>query len=642
MPIVSGSVDQLENLTSTLERRAYDGSRTVAADSEYALRHLLEDVFVEIGESLQSYQIKNTRDVFLKWAPNPRRVLTEHLAHLASVEGWGEPSLGELLTVEWMVLAESAEIRLVVTKGCFTSAGQLPIARSARDGLGRFLSRNQGSLDFQQYLFFESSCSQILPMKKILVVDDERGTIEALKAIFYQRYEVLEATCVEEVFTVLEHNRIELLLLDIILSKDDGLEILRELRQRYPDTPVIMLSAVSSTSTIAEAIRLGAVEFITKPFNVKDIRLIADEAVRMANQRRKVEATRREGIETGFLHEMPGESLVYRNFLHKARQLALSDEHAVLVGERGTGKDTIARLMHTLSMRSELPFIKAQCVAGREDSFEREFFGQHSETQSTRDMALLGKLDLAGGGMMYVDDLHLLSPTVQGRLGKLLRDGTFMRERGAIQVKSGSRMLFSVTTMPDGAMPDLKNDDLIDLANQHVLHVPSLRERSEDVPLLAYALINRLRVRMQVAVRDIDARAMDVLRRYDWPGNVRELENAIEGILFIYPTIEVIKALHLPQEIQWNRKTSEASNTPQRDFGSLEERTDAFQRSLIIEALNEARGIKSRAAELLGTTPRILSYRIDQLKIDHHELDSHGRSRFTGSGEPSESEMTSS
>jgi DNA-binding NtrC family response regulator len=143
---------------------------------------------------------------------------------------------------------------------------------------------------------------------------------------------------------------------------------------------------------------------------------------------------------------------------------------------------------------------------------------------------------------------------------------------------------------------------------------------------------------MQLAVKDIDAGAMEVLRRYDWPGNARELENILEGVLFIHPKINVIKIVHLPQEIQWNRSISpKSAESQQFELGTLEERTDAFQRSLIIEALNEARGIKSRAAELLGTTPRILSYRIDQLNIDHQELEPKGRMRFMRHNQPSES-----
>lgn len=475
-------------------------------------------------------------------------------------------------------------------------------------------------------------------MKKILVVDDEIGVIESLKATFHQRYDVYTATSVEEVFEVLEANRIELLLLDIILPKGDGLQILSELRQRYPETPVIMLSAVSTTSTIAEAIRLGAVEFITKPFDVHDVRLIADKAIQTVNERRRVEASRRETIESGFLHEMPGESLVYRNFLHEARRLAMSDEPAILVGERGTGKDTIARLIHTLGVRTDLPFIKAQHSAGREEAFEREFFGQHSEGSSS-DLEQLGKLDLVGSGTMCVDDLNLLPVTTQERLGDLIEGQAFVRDRGTIQIRTNSRLLFTITANPDEALPELKDDRLTALAKTNVLRIPSLRERPEDVPLLAYAIINRMRGRTQAAVKDIDAGAMEVLRRYDWPGNVRELENMLEGILFVHPTIEVIKAMHLPQEMQWNRQASQsATGQPSFELGTLEERTDAFQRSLIIEALNEARGIKSRAAELLGTTPRILSYRIDQLKIDHQELEPKGRMRFMRNNTPSESE----
>lgn len=476
-------------------------------------------------------------------------------------------------------------------------------------------------------------------MKKILVMDDELGVIESLKAIFHQCYDVYTANSVDEVFKVLEENRIELLLLDIILPKGGGLEILRELRQRYPETPVIMLRAVSSTSTIAEAIRIGAVEFITKPFDVNDVRVIADKAIQTVNERRQVEASRREAIETGFLHEMPGESLVYRNFLHEIRRLAANEEPAVLVGERGTGKDTIARLIHTLSVRSELPFIKAQHSPGREDAFEREFFGQDLEAAvSVGNLRELGKLDLVGSGTMYVEDLDLLPVSTQKRLGALIEGQSFMRDGGILRVQTTSRLLFSVSSSIDQSVPELFDERLSAIASGQVLRIPALRERREDIPLLAYAIINRLRSRMQLAVKDIDVGAMEVLRRYDWPGNARELENILEGVLFIHPKINVIKIVHLPQEIQWNRSISpKSAESQQFELGTLEERTDAFQRSLIIEALNEARGIKSRAAELLGTTPRILSYRIDQLNIDHQELEPKGRMRFMRHNQPSES-----
>ena len=441
-------------------------------------------------------------------------------------------------------------------------------------------------------------------MKKILVVDDEIGTIESLKAIFYKRYQVLTTMRVEELFETLSQEAIDLLLLDIVLPKDDGLELLKQVRALYPDMPVIMVSAISSTSTIAEAIRLGAVEFITKPFNVKDVRLIAERAISNSHMRRQMEANRREAVQSSFANDMIGEAPAFRSFLQEVRTASMHEEDLLIVGERGTGKEMLTHYIHSMGTRADFPFIKLKCSADYDDALETELFGEvPPEGANSRGLEKLGRIDLAAGGTLYLEDCHLLPVGLQERLGQAIQEGAFKRKNSDATVKTTCRFLLSCTS-PQGSedVPSFDHFSLQSLADKPYLRIPSLRERREDIPLLSYSLVNRLHAQLQVRARDIDSNAMQMLRRYDWPGNTKELKNMIEGILFVHPNIDVIKTIHLPQEIHWSRPEEGSSNGAAiqfREFGSLEERTDAFQKTLIIEALNEARGIKSRAAEIL-------------------------------------------
>ena len=452
-------------------------------------------------------------------------------------------------------------------------------------------------------------------MKNILVVDDDHATVESFKAIFWNQYELLAANSVSEAERILDEHCVDLLILDIIMPETDGMEFLTQIRERYPDLPVIMVSAETSTETTAEAIRLGALEFITKPFDVNDVRTIAERALASAVMHRQLEANRREAVRQGEPQWLLGESAVIRELHDKARRVAQSDNHCLIIGERGTGKESAARLVHELSPRAEQPFISLQCLSLPDSLVEDEIFGRDPAVAGgSQHLERLGRLDLASGGTLHIGDVHCLPKMIQKKLIDVVRGGSFTRAESLAPVKTNVRFSISAPADTFSETGESKYDSpLHELFSECILEVPPLRERREDIPLLAYSFLNRFRSLGSAPVSGIDSEAMELLQDYNWPGNVKELSNVMEGMVYSYGDEKTISPRHLPREIQSREMPAMLGKVGMR---SLEEQVDSFQRGLIIDALRKANGVKNRAARILGTTPRILNYRISQLKIE--------------------------
>ncbi|MEM0896254.1 MAG: sigma-54 dependent transcriptional regulator [Verrucomicrobiota bacterium] len=454
-------------------------------------------------------------------------------------------------------------------------------------------------------------------MKHILVVDDEDATIESFKAIFYDQYMVHSATSVAEANTILGERRVDLLILDLIMPEVDGMEFLQQVRVSYPDLPVIMVSAETSTETTAEAIRLGALEFITKPFDINDVRTIAERALASAVMQRQMEANRRENLRQGEPQWLLGESAVIRRLQDNIKRIARSDEHCLILGERGSGKQAAAQLLHDESARSGQPFISLQCISLPDSLAEEELFGRDPLSVgngSDRQMEMLGRLDLAFGGSLHLGDVQSLPIMVQRKLLDVAKGNSFARVESLTPVMTDVRFLVSA---PDDAFEDdgksKYNCPLHENFSGNVLEVPPLRERREDIPLLAYSFLNRFRTLSSSSVAGIDSEAIELLQDYNWPGNVKELSNVIESAVYSYGDEKSVTPEHLPREIQSREMPATVGSVGTR---TLEEQVDSFQRGIIIDALRKANGVKNRAARILGTTPRILNYRISQLKIE--------------------------
>lgn len=451
-------------------------------------------------------------------------------------------------------------------------------------------------------------------MKHILVIDDEIGTRESLKAIFWNSYQVSTVETAEEGLILLKDTPIDLLILDVLLPGKDGIQFLREVRALYPDLPVIMLSAVTSTQTTAEAIRLGAVDYITKPFDVTDVRTIAENALSSSNMKRHCEAVRRRAnLEEHQGGSLIGESPELQRAVEKA-EACISDGSPLLIqGEHGVGKELLARYIHSIGGRKNQPLITLQFASFPESLAQEELFGVDSSTTPNVKMETLGRLDLASGGTLVLKEAQTISKFFQNRLSRVIREKSFIRVNGRQEVKTRAQMIFITSHNGDeltGAT--LFERSLFRHLRDQLIVLPPLRKRRKDIPLLAYYFLNQTNQKRRITMTDIDPEAMRLLRQYSWPGNIEELRDVIEHVALKYPDRQKLTVECLPCELK--DRDRPVLGRMDGEIG-LQDRVDDLQRHLIVSALSQTGGKQVRAARLLKTTPRILNHRMKQLNI---------------------------
>jgi len=450
-------------------------------------------------------------------------------------------------------------------------------------------------------------------MKNILIVDDERGSRESLKVIFQRDYKISLASSAEEALQSLSSNRVDLILLDVIMPEKDGLWALREIQKLYPDIPIVMVSASTSVRPVVEAIRSGAYDYVTKPYDVEDVRRLVERALESKALRRKIEI-----LETEVSREYPVDGIVGTapNFmlaLESIRKAAETDATTLITGESGTGKELAARLLHSLSSRRDEPFVAVHCAALPEALMESELFGHEKGAFTHADRKKLGRFDLAGSGTLFFDEISETSMTTQVKLLRVLQEKEYMRIGGTQLIRTDARIVAATAKdLKQEVMEKRFRDDLFYRLNVVPVKLPPLRERTEDIPLLARYFLDYFKETLNASTRDISPRSMELLCRYPWPGNIRELRNLIERALVLHGQEPVLTPDFLPDELHGNVQY----RTSKKAGISLEESVNAFERQLVEDALHEANGVQTRAAERLGTTRRILKYRMEKLGIE--------------------------
>ncbi|KAF0123726.1 MAG: Two-component response regulator [bacterium] len=420
-------------------------------------------------------------------------------------------------------------------------------------------------------------------MKRLLIVDDELGTRESLKMIFDKEHDIITVATGEEALGIIERLRPNLVLLDIIMPGMDGLAVLERINEIDKDIIVIMITATKTVKTAVHAMKLGAYDYITKPFDLDEIRLIIKKALSTQDLRNEVKILRSE-IDKGYSF--------------------------------GKGKELVAKAIHFNSNRKGKPFIAINCAGIPETLIESELFGHEKGAFTNAYGRKLGRFEMADFGTLFLDEISELSLATQAKILRFLQERELVRVGGTETINVDVRLIAATNRNLENSVANgAFRDDLYYRIKVVPIHLPPLRERKEDIPLLVNHFLNRIMKEKEATAKSISSEALDLLIEYSWPGNIRELENTIERITLLSKNSKVLPE-DLPSNIRGNARLNSIKEAVLEGKLSFEKAEAEFQRDIILNTLKKTNYVQSKAAELLGISRRILKYKMDKLGIE--------------------------
>lgn len=449
----------------------------------------------------------------------------------------------------------------------------------------------------------------------MLVVDDDTSVRRQLYWALSEEYRVLEAGARAEAADLLQRENIDVVLSDLHLpphldDMSEGLAIVEEARSRRPPVPVIVITGSASKQAALETVRRGAYGFFEKPFDPDEVLHIVHQAARVRRLEREIIRLRSEleGCK-GFAHLVGGSTALAKT-LKQARAAAASSATVLIYGESGTGKEMLARAIHEESPRSTGPFVAVSCAALPETLIESELFGHEKGAFTGATAARKGRFELADTGTLFLDEISELSPSVQVKLLRVLQERSFERVGGTKTITVDIRLIAASNR-------DLEQDveggrfrrDLFYRLNVVPLTLPSLKERHEDVPLLAAHFAAKAAQKHGRAPVELDPALLEALQEYEWPGNVRELENLIERLIVLTPGSK-IGVEFLPEKM-----LRTLPDTSIADETTLDGAVTALKRRMIVQALNTEGGNRMAAARRLGISRSYLHRLISEFEI---------------------------
>ena len=452
--------------------------------------------------------------------------------------------------------------------------------------------------------------------KTLLVVDDEPGIRESLKWIFKDSYEIILAKDGREALEAIANRTPDLILLDILLPDINGLEILRNVKKDHRRLPVIMITATKTVKNAVEAMKLGADDYIVKPFDLEELRIIVHKALSTQELAKEVELLRSAVTRNYGFENIIGKSNEMLEIFRVVRQVADSKITVLVTGESGTGKELISRAIHFHSSRSNKPFVTINCAAIPETLIESELFGHERGAFTSAYGKKIGRFEMANTGSLFLDEIGELSLSTQAKILRFLEMKEFTRVGGSKNIKVDVRLIAATNkNLEESIEKGIFRDDLFYRINVVPVHVPPLRSRKEDIPLLFNHFMKHFHEENQRGPERINKEAMDLLVNYDWPGNVRELENLIERVMAL-TTGETVTPDDLPMNIREGARINRLKDAVLGGEMSLTKAVEEFEREIIADGMRRADYIQSKAATKLGITRRILKYKLDKLNIE--------------------------
>jgi two-component system response regulator AtoC len=370
---------------------------------------------------------------------------------------------------------------------------------------------------------------------RMLVVDDDEGLREYLQALASSRgFQVFAAPTGEEAIQTLDHSRPDLVTLDLVLPGMDGLETLKHLKERLPEVPVIMLSGHGQARSIVEAMKLGAADFLRKPFEVEELEVAFQKALEKRALKQEVEELRGRVRSEAELLMLCGDDPKMREVREIIEQVADTDITVLVRGESGTGKELVARALHRLSGRVDRPFVKVNCAALPSELLESELFGFEKSAFTGAQRRKLGKFEYANHGTIFLDEISEMHPALQAKLLQVLQDGEFSRLGGESDVHVDTRVIAATNRNLETAVIDGSfREDLFYRLNVVTVQIPALRERKDAIPLLIDHFLTMYNRQYGKSVKQLQPSTLEACHAYQWPGNVRELENTVKRMVVL-------------------------------------------------------------------------------------------------------------
>lgn len=448
----------------------------------------------------------------------------------------------------------------------------------------------------------------------ILIVDDEPNLRKVLATLLANEGKVFLASNGKEAIKFLEENNIDLVITDQKMPEIDGIQLLRFVVEKYPYIPVIIITAFGSVDRAVEAIKMGAYDYITKPFDQHELKTVVKKAL----QSREWNSFDAFADESNTV--IIGKSHSIKQIYNIIDRIADTPSSVLVTGESGTGKGLIARSLHEKSSRCNKPFIKINCAAIPKELIESELFGYEKGAFTGAVTSKPGKFELAHEGTLFLDEIGEITPDIQVKLLRAIQDGEFERVGGIKTIKVDVRLICATNIYLKDAISKGKfREDLYYRLYVVNIEMPPLRERKEDIPVLVEYFLAKYNKRIKKNITSVTTEAMEYLIKYKWPGNIRELENIIERcILFSDSNILTVK--ELPPEIKefssrldFITPSTDENNHSFRD--KVKSVTQKIERELIEKALKETNGNVTQAAKLLKLSRKGLQLKIKELGI---------------------------
>src|SRR5437867_8777821 len=452
----------------------------------------------------------------------------------------------------------------------------------------------------------------------VLIVDDEKHTRDGLRRLLENDYDVYVAGDIASAMNVLEREHVDLVLTDLRLGGEDGMQLI-DRALKMPQPPIcIMMTAYGSVDTAVEAMKRGAYDFVTKPLNLDKVEMLIARALRDSKLEQENRALRQQVDERYGLENIWGDSAALHEVLDTIRQVAPSSANVLIEGESGTGKELAAHAIHNLSRRNKAKFVTVHCAALSPQLLESELFGHEKGAFTGAHERRIGRFEQANGGTIFLDEVAEIDPSIQVKLLRVMsEERAFERVGGNQTLRANVRLIAATNKNLEQLVREGKfRDDLYFRLNVVRIVIPPLRERKEDIPILVRGFLRHFCKENQKPLLELAPDAMDALLAYDWPGNIRELRTAIEhGV--VMATGPKITLRDLPIAVRQAAREKLPSAISAQAFGEKTSPLDLHEteKKLIAQALAATNGNVTAAAKKLGISRRTLHRKINEMKL---------------------------